>query len=132
MSAEKYFKDESGTQVLVRINRTNIEIYGSDCEQPSFSIGKSKDILNFIYKGALSVWKSFKPREAFSEGSDYSEFYDRKTDNNGYLSVNNQAINFYRGYLQGETNLWYRFNKAKCQSFIYDILEDFPDLEAER
>jgi hypothetical protein len=132
MSAEKFFEDGFGTQVLVRINRTNIEIYGSDREQASFSISKSKDILNFIYKGALSVWKNFKPREAFSEGSDYYEFYDRKTDNNGYLSVNNQAINFCRRCLQGETNLWYRFNKAKCQSFIYDILEYFPDWEAEK
>ncbi|EJF02183.1 hypothetical protein [Liquorilactobacillus mali] len=121
MSIEEYFRDESGTQVLVRINRSNIEIYGADFERPSFSIDKSKDILNFIYKGALSVWKDFKPREAFSEGSDYDEFYDKKTDNNGYLSVNNQKLNFSREYLQGKTLLWYRFNKAKCQSFIFDI-----------
>lgn len=121
MSVEEYFRDELGTQVLVRINRSNIEIYGVDKDAPSFSIDKSKDILNFIYKGALSVWKDFKPKEAFSEGSDYYEFYDRKTDTNGYLSVNNHKISFNRRYLQGKTLLWYRFNKAKCQSFIFDV-----------
>ncbi|KRL08005.1 hypothetical protein [Liquorilactobacillus hordei] len=125
MSVEEYFRDELGTQVLVRINRSNIEIYGADKDAPSFSIDKSKDILNFIYKGALSVWKDFKPKETFSEGSDYYEFYDKKTDNNGYLSVSfaNQKISFDRRYLQGETLLWYRFNKAKCQSFVFRVMD---------
>jgi hypothetical protein len=129
MSVEKSFKDEHGTVIRVKINRSNIELTGNDSEEPYFSLKESSDLLKFIITGAYAVWKSFKPKEADSMGSDYYEFYDRKSYCNGYLSVNSQGLDFDRGYLNGETDLWYRFNKAKCQSFIYDVFKFFPGLK---
>lgn len=132
MSIEEHFTDEFGTRIFVRVNRSNIEIYGENLEFSSFSLKETQRVLSFIFKNAKRIWKTFKPKEASSSASDYWEFYDEKTDYNGYLKIDGQVLVFDRGYLQEETNLWYRFNKAKCQSFIYDILEMFPDLEVEK
>lgn len=129
MSIEEHFTDEFGTRIFVRVNRSNIEIYGENLEFSSFSLKETQRVLSFIFKNAKRIWKTFKYKEASSLASDYCEFYDKKTDNNGYLKIDGQVLVFDRRYLQEETNLWYRFNKAKCQSFIYDVFKFFPGLK---
>jgi hypothetical protein len=61
------------------------------------------------------------PKEAQSEGADYYEYYDREFDNNGYLSIRDNALEIGRPIL--ESNKLYQFNKKKMESFIYDFRE---------
>ena len=44
------------------------------------------NLLKYIETVSHKSWTNLKPKEADSFGSDYSEYYDRKLDNNGYLS----------------------------------------------
>ncbi|MFT9269712.1 MAG: hypothetical protein ABF539_09350 [Liquorilactobacillus nagelii] len=55
MSIEKSFKDEHGTVIRVKINRSNIELTGDDSEEPYFSLKESSDLLKFIITGAYAV-----------------------------------------------------------------------------
>lgn len=59
-----------------------------------------------------------KKQAADSFGADYWEFYDRNTDNNGYLEIWNE-LKFQSP--NDETTLLYQFNKRRMESFIYDI-----------
>ena len=61
------------------------------------------------------------PKEATSDRNDYWQYYDRELDNNGYLSIKNGEMTFeLPAYHLGSIRC-YKFNKAKVQSFIYDL-----------
>lgn len=45
------------------------------------------DIIKTLSTDASHIWNNFTPRIAESLGADYYEYYDRKLDNNGYLSI---------------------------------------------
>lgn len=107
--------------LIVRVNRTNIEIHAErkDIEAVTYN-SDLNDLRIFLKENTKKVWKNFQPKEADSWGSDYDEFYDKKTDNNGYLFFRN-GLNF--DSPSDETTLLYRFNKRKMESFIYDLDE---------
>lgn len=117
---DKVFKDEHGRKIIVRTNRSNIQIHTEekqilDCRFYLDSV----EILHYLKEQANKVWKSFCPKEANSFGADYCEFYDKNTDNNGYLEVSKEALVFHSP--NDETTLLYQFNKRKMESFIYDM-----------
>lgn len=117
---DKVFKDEHGRQVIVRTNRSNIQIRSKEKQILDYRFYLDSDeILRYLKEQATKVWKSFSPREADSFGADYWEFYDRKTDNNGYLEVGKGVLVFESP--SKETTLLYQFNKRKMESFIYDM-----------
>ena len=117
---DKVFKDEHGRQVIVRTNRSNIQIRSKEKQILDYQFYLDSDeILRYLKEQATKVWKSFSPREADSFGADYWEFYDRKTDNNGYLDVGEEVLVFESP--SKETTLLYQFNKRKMESFIYDM-----------
>lgn len=117
---DKVFKDEHGRQVIVRTNRSNIQIHSKEKQILDYRFYLDSDeILRYLKEQATKVWKSFSPREADSFGADYWEFYDRKTDNNGYLDVGEEVLVFESP--SKETTLLYQFNKRKMESFIYDM-----------
>lgn len=117
---DKVFKDEHGRQVIVRTNISNIQIRSKEKQILDYRFYLDSDeILRYLKEQATKVWKSFSPREADSFGADYSEFYDRKTDSNGYLDVGEEVLVFESP--SKETTLLYQFNKRKMESFIYDM-----------
>lgn len=78
-----------------------------------------KDFAMYIEKIANEAWTGVVPKEANSSGSDYAEYYDRKYDANGDLSIKSYGISIVAPYWSVDT--LYQFNKPKIQSFIYDL-----------
>ena len=117
---ERTFKDEHGGKIIVRTNRSNIQIHTEEKQILDYRFYlDSVEILHYLKEQATKVWKSFRPKEADSFGADYWEFYDKNTDNNGYLEVSKEALVFQSP--GDETTLLYQFNKRKMESFIYDM-----------
>lgn len=118
---DKVFKDEHGREVIVRTNRSNIQIHTKEKELLDYHFYLDSDeILHYLKDQATKVWKSFAPKEADSFGADYWEFYDKATDNNGYLRISNDGVIVF-GSPSVETTLLYQFNKRRMESFIYDL-----------
>jgi hypothetical protein len=78
-----------------------------------------KEFALYIEKIANEAWVNVVPKEAHSVGSDYDEYYDRKYDDNGGLSIALNGILIHAPYWSVDT--LYQFNKPKIQSFIYDL-----------
>ncbi|MFD1884023.1 hypothetical protein [Paenibacillus wenxiniae] len=92
-----------------------------------FSADGFTELLQCIEQAARYVWSNIEPKEANSVASDYDEYYDKEFDNNGYLSIGKNVLNMDRPW--SESDRFYKFNKAKMGSFIYDFkkrLEDTP------
>lgn len=117
---EAIFNDGHGRKLIVRVNRSNIQIHTEEKQILDYRFYlDSVEILHYLKEQATKVWKSFRPKEANSFGADYWEFYDKNTDNNGYLEVSKEALVFHSP--NDETTLLYQFNKRKMESFIYDM-----------
>ena len=117
---EAIFNDGHGRKLIVRVNRSNIQIHTEEKQILDYRFYLDSDeILHYLKEQATQVWKTFAPKEADSFGADYWEFYDKNTDNNGYLEVSKGALVFQSP--SDETTLLYQFNKRKMESFIYDM-----------
>lgn len=117
---EAIFNDGHGRKLIVRVNRSNIQIHTEEKQILDYRFYLDSDeILHYLKEQATQVWKTFTPKEADSFGADYWEFYDKNTDNNGYLEVGKGALVFQSP--SDETTLLYQFNKRKMESFIYDM-----------
>lgn len=100
---DKVFKDEHGRKIIVRTNRSNIQIHTEEKQILDYRFYlDSVEILHYLKEQATKMWKSFSPREADSFGADYSEFYDKNTDNNGCLEVSKEALALASGYVLNE------------------------------
>lgn len=84
-----------------------------------FSPEAFKDFVDYIKEIANEAWTNVVPKEAHSIGSDYDEYYDRKYDANGRLSITANGLSIIAPYWSVDT--LYQFNKPKIQSFIYDL-----------
>lgn len=115
---EQVFTDEHKRKLIVRVNRSNIQIHTERKNLLDYQFDLNVELFKFLKEQAVKVWKTFTPKEADSFGSDYWEFYDRNTDNNGYLEIRNE-LKFQSP--NDETTLLYQFNKRRMESFIYDI-----------
>lgn len=115
---EQVFTDKHKRKLIVRVNRSNIQIHTERKDLLDYQFDLNVELFKFLKEQAVKVWKTFTPKEADSFGSDYWEFYDRNTDNNGYLEIRNE-LKFQSP--NDETTLLYQFNKRRMESFIYDI-----------
>ena len=117
---EAIFNDGNGRKLIVRVNRSNIQIHTEEKQILDYRFYLDSDeILHYLKEQATKVWKSFRPKEADSFGADYAEFYDRATDNNGLLEYRDEMLIFESP--SKETTLLFQFNKRKMESFIYDM-----------
>jgi hypothetical protein len=82
-----------------------------------------KEFVTYIEEIANEAWSNVVPKEAYSLGSDYDEYYDRKYDANGSLSIIEDGISIIAPYWSVDT--LYQFNKPKIQSFLYDLRKKF-------
>lgn len=120
---EQVFTDEHRRKLIVRVNRSNIQIHTERKDLLDYQFDLNVELFKFLKEQAVKVWKTFTPKAADSFGADYWGFYDRNTDNNGYLEIRYLDI---RNELKfespsDETTLLYQFNKRRMESFIYDI-----------
>lgn len=116
---EQVFTDGHKRKLIVRVNRSNIQIHTERKDLLDYKFDLNVELFKFLKEQAVKVWKTFTPKEADSLGSDYWEFYDKATDNNGYLDIRNEMLIF--GSPSEETTLLYQFNKRRMESFIYDM-----------
>lgn len=77
------------------------------------------ELYNYIETISNESWTDVKPKEAYSFGSDYYEYYDKELDNNGYLRIKENTLNLERPSL--DSKRFYQFNKKKIESFLYDF-----------
>lgn len=87
-----------------------------------FTKEQFRNFAAYIEKIANESWTNVVPKEANSLGSDYDEYYDRKYDDNGTLSITKNGISITAPYWSVDT--LYQFNKPKIQSFIYDLQDN--------
>lgn len=117
---ETIFNDGHGRKLIVRVNRSNIQIHTEEKQILDYRFYLDSDeILHYLKEQAIKIWKSFRPKEADSFGADCADFYDKATDNNGYLEYRDEMLIF--GSPSKETTLLFQFNKRKMESFIYDM-----------
>ena len=125
----KEFIDKYGTNLVVEYNKTNIILKTNDKNIRNnyvlklyFDENIFKELINNLKITSGQIWNNFNPKVADSIGSDYSEYYDRKYDNNGYLNI-------YRDFSiriekpDKDTPYMYKFNKRRMESFIYDFIK---------
>ncbi len=84
-----------------------------------FTKQEYKEFVSYIKTIANEAWTNIIPKEAHSTGSDYDEYYDRRYDDNGNLSIQDNGLLIFAPYWSVDT--LYQFNKPKIQSFIYDL-----------
>lgn len=98
---------------------------GKDINQSDFTYDFTEEgfqeFVDHLTEVANEAWTGVKPKEVSSFSSDYYEYYDRKYDNNGYLHITKTGIKIEAPHLSKDT--LYQFNKAKIQSFLYDLEE---------
>lgn len=91
-----------------------------------FTKEEFKDLIGELNTVAVEIWgDKFELKEVTSMGNDYYEYYDRKYDNNGYLSVGKYYNDFIVKIERPckESHRFYRLNKAKAQTFINDCIK---------
>lgn len=102
-------------------NKTNITLNLKSKEMEEKVSFTEQSFKKFVKKFKLEcykIWDTFEPKPVSSFGNDYWEYYDRKYDNNGYLSLRKFGVTIERPSL--ECPYFYKFNKVKAQTFIYD------------
>lgn len=120
------FKTINDLSLIIKRNKSNIvfEIEPSQNNKHynfsfRFDSETFNDLLEYIEVVAKGTWDNFTPKEATSMGSDYNEYYDRKLDSNGSLSIYENVLVIERPSKDSEK--LYQFNKGKMESFIYDF-----------
>lgn len=120
------FIDKYGVNLIIEHNKTNIVFKTSDKNIQNYRLelyfneDTIKKITEYLNEISKNIWSDFKPKEATSMSSDYWEYYDRKYDNNGYLSMHKRpCLVIERPDL--ECPYLYKFNKKRMESFIYDL-----------
>lgn len=115
--------------------KTNIELHVNSekmREQIEFTKEEFKNFVDELKGKAITIWKDkFELKEISSMGNDYWEYYDRKYDNNGYLSVGKRT----NGYMVTierpceDSHRFYQLNKAKSQTFLNDCIKLMEDTQ---
>lgn len=123
----KEFIDKYGVNLVVEHSKTNI-IFKTDVKniknkydvQLCFIESVAKELTEYLEYISKQIWNDFNPKIANSISSDYAEYYDRKYDNEGYLSIfKENVIKIERP--DENCPYMYKFNKKRMESFIYDL-----------
>lgn len=123
----KEFYDDNGTNLIIEHNKNNVlfktdeknikNVYSLDLY---FSSNTFKEIINYLNNISHDIWKDFTPKIAKSMSCDYTEYYDKKYDSDGYLTVYEGGILLIERPCK-ECTYMYKFNKRRMESFIYDL-----------
>ena len=124
--SSKEFIDKYGVNLIIESNKNNI-IFKTDSKNVKrycyLNVYFNKEVFEELIKYTESIsnkiWNDFTPKEADSISSDYAEYYDRKYDNNGCLSIRENFFRIERPCI--ECPYMYKFNKRRMESFMYDL-----------
>ena len=124
--SSKEFIDKYGVNLIIESNKNNI-IFKTDSKNVKrdyyLNVYFNKEVFEELIKYTESIsnkiWNDFTPKEADSISSDYTEYYDRKYDNNGCLSIGENFFRIERPCI--ECPYMYKFNKRRMESFMYDL-----------
>ena len=124
--SSKEFIDKYGVNLIIESNKNNI-IFKTDSKNVKrdyyLNVYFDKEVFEELIKYTESIsnkiWNDFTPKEADSISSDYAEYYDRKYDNNGCLSIGENFFKIERPCI--ECPYMYKFNKRRMESFMYDL-----------
>ena len=124
--SSKEFIDKYGVNLIIESNKNNI-IFKTDSKNVKrdyyLNVYFNKEVFEELIKYTESIsnkiWNDFTPKEADSISSDYAEYYDRKYDNNGCLSIGENFFRIERPCI--ECPYMYKFNKRRMESFMYDL-----------
>lgn len=122
MKIRKFYFEENVLIIKSRKHAIILELENNNTEltfEYKFSNELLSEFASLIRAIANESWDNIKPKDADSFGSDYNEYYDRKLDNNGYLTINKNSFIIERPSLA--SNKLYQFNKRKVESFLYDL-----------
>lgn len=120
---KREFKTETGKVFTVESDRKNIYFLSQENEEKIkmyFESEMQEEIKKYLLEISKGIWKDFEPKEANSMSSDYWEYYDKKYDNNGYLSVDSSGAMT----IEKPSTLapyFYKFNKRRMESFMFDL-----------
>lgn len=127
---EKIFSSMEGYNLAIRNSRKTIllelknYIINKDKKRFLFELHFEekvfKELEKYLYDIAKETWEDFIPKEADCMRADYTEYYSRKYDNNGYLYLRENSLKIDRPSVEDMT--LYKFNKRRMESFIYDII----------
>lgn len=122
MAIDLEFQSENGKILMIRFNRSNVELHSELEGEFTFSKNEFDEIKQSIIDGANNIWKSLNPRIADSWGSDYDEWYDKEAGNEASLVLKpkTHTIEIIPPLWHKGTRL-YRFNKRTMESFIFDL-----------
>ena len=124
--SSKEFIDKYGVNLIIESNKNNI-IFKRDSKNVKrdyyLNVYFDKEVFEELIKYTESIsnkiWNDFTPKEADSISSDYAEYYDRKYDNTGCLSIGENFFRIERPCI--ECPYMYKFNKRRMESFMYDL-----------
>ena len=124
--SSKEFIDKYGVNLIIESNKNNI-IFKTDSKNVKrdyyLNVYFDKEVFEELIKYTESIsnkiWNDFTPKETDSISSDYAEYYDRKYDNNGCLSIGENFFRIERPCI--ECPYMYKFNKRRMESFMYDL-----------
>ena len=124
--SSKEFIDKYGVNLIIESNKNNI-IFKTDSKNVKrdyyLNVYFDKEVFEELIKYTESIsnkiWNDFTPKEADSISSDYAEYYDRKYDNNGCLSIGENFFKIEKPCI--ECPYMYKFNKRRMESFMYDL-----------
>lgn len=121
------FKDEKRNVLTVVTRKHAIFLARPLSENSDMKFDKEtwNNLKEFLSEQANQCWKNFQPKESTNRGSDYSEYYDRELDSNGYLSIGDCTLSISRPV--NEELRCYKFDKTKMQSFMFDLLNRIGD-----
>lgn len=115
-------QSENGKVLMIRFNRSNVELHSEFEGEFEFSKDEFDEIKRSIINGANNIWKNLNPRIADSFSSNYDEWYDKEVGNEANLVLvpKIHTIKIIPPFGRKGTRL-YRFNKRTMESFIFDL-----------
>jgi hypothetical protein len=119
----RIFKTENSIDLIVKSRKSAVffEVENHKHYQCLIEFTKEgfEEFVKYIEEIANKSWGGLIPKEANSLGADYYEYYDKELDNNGYLTVRDYWLLLERPFL--DSSRFYKFNKRKMESFLYDL-----------
>ncbi|QST02844.1 hypothetical protein IMZ31_20045 (plasmid) [Pontibacillus sp. ALD_SL1] len=123
---ERRFTAKDGNVLVIKNRKSAVILEHGSLESDSdwrftfsFSEEAFDEVKRAIQEAAEESWSGLTRKDATDLGTDYYEYYDRKYDNNGYLSLEENALELERPTT--ESNKLYQFNKRRMESFLYDL-----------